>query len=142
LRELKRRSETKIKKIKVSHTHFTLFILFLNPIFNVFAADESTDDDGEDDGSNEEFNESSIIGLIDVMCILLSGNKTKFKAPQNVAFWEEIKSSFHKTCSLFFRYFKVSLFLFPSQNFTLNYLSPYYVLRIRTVSVRSSISMD
>jgi hypothetical protein len=67
----------------------------------LFVTDGSTDDDGEDDGSIEEFNESSIVGLIDVVCIILSGNKTKFKTPQNVGFWDNIKSRFTKTCSLF-----------------------------------------
>lgn len=68
--------------------------------------------DSEETG-NEEFSECSIIGLIDVVCILLSVNKTKFKAPPNVVFWENIKSRFSKTCSLFFRYFKNSEGLRP-----------------------------
>lgn len=80
----------------------------------------STDSDREDDEGHEEFNEASIMGLIDVVCILLSGNKTKFKTPQNVVYWENIKSRFNKTCSLFFRYFRVKVFLFIVDDVLIN----------------------
>lgn len=73
----------------------------------LFVADLSSDSDQNEDGGHEEFNEASIMGLIDVVCILLNENKSKFKMPQNLVLWENIKSRFNKTCSLFFRYFRV-----------------------------------
>nr|CAG4649839.1 EOG090X0IUZ [Scapholeberis mucronata] len=69
--------------------------------------DLSSDNEGDEvDSQSDGCSEASIIGLIDVVCILLSENKSKLKSPPHTVLWENIKSRFNKTCSLFFRYFK------------------------------------
>lgn len=63
----------------------------------------------ESNSSHEDFDEATLMGLIDIICIILNGNKTKLKTPQNLVYWENIKKRFNKSCSLFFRYFRVNI---------------------------------
>ena len=71
--------------------------------------DGSSDSEHEEvqDGGDEEISESNIIGVIDIVCILLKNNKVKMKTPTNQVYWDNIKKRYNKSCSLFFRYFRV-----------------------------------
>ena len=89
----------------------------------IFALDLSSDDEGESEP--EGLDETSIIGLIDVVCIIFSVNKGKFKASPNNILWGNIKARYNKTCSIFFRYFKVAYLFFLSFFFSIcNLLFP------------------
>ena len=73
----------------------------------------SSDPENETDSSElEDFNEGSVLGLIEIVCIILNDNQAKLKTPQNLVYWENIKKRFNKSCSLFFRYFRVKILHF------------------------------
>ncbi len=85
---------------------FKMNYLFF-PLLEMSSDSENDTAEDEEVNAEEEIGESTIFGLIDVLCILLSNNKSKMKTPQNLVYWKNIQHRFTKSCSLFFRYFRV-----------------------------------
>jgi len=85
-----------------------IWIRFSCHVLSLLEVSSDSENENESSDDHEDFNEGTLTGLIDIICIILNGNKTKLKTPQNLVYWENIKKRFNKSCSLFFRYFRVN----------------------------------